>query len=140
MSPSRVQATPPSTTSVSPTTSIPREARKIAAPAMSSGVPMRRAGITLPEPSLSSRASLFMVEAKAPGAMALTTTFWGALERQPPGQMDQPGLGGGVGIGALMFDGEAVNRGDIDDLGRPFGARRRAQRAEQGLGQEEGGL
>ena len=45
---------------------------------MSSGEPMRRAGIFLLNASLWSRATLFMFEAKAPGAIADTTMFCGA--------------------------------------------------------------
>src|SRR5271165_6508271 len=45
---------------------------------MSSGVPIRRAGICLPKVSPLSRASLFMLEAKAPGAIAETTMCCGA--------------------------------------------------------------
>ena len=45
----------------------------MAAPAMSSSAPMRRDGMRLDTSSAWSRATRFISEAKAPGAMAVTT-------------------------------------------------------------------
>ena len=59
------------------------------------------------------------------------------LGRHAPGQVDHRGLARGVGIGFPGVDEDAVDRGDIDDLGGPFMACRRAQRLRQRLGQEE---
>ena len=58
-------------------------------------------------------------------------------QRHAPGQLDQAGLARGVRIGFLRVDRDAVDRGDVDHLGRPLGARRLAQRPGERLGQEE---
>ena len=50
----------------------------MAAPAMSSGVPMRPAGVRWATSSAWSRALLFISEANGPGAMALTMMRSGA--------------------------------------------------------------
>ena len=52
----------------------------MAAPAMSSGLPMRPDGMLLATSSAWSRAVLFMLDANAPGAIALTT-IWSSISR-----------------------------------------------------------
>src|SRR6266436_4215147 len=51
--------------------------------------------------------------------------------------MDYRGLAGSVGIGLHRVDEDAVDRGDVDDLGGLVGGRGGAQRFCQRLGQEE---
>ena len=58
------------------------------------------------------------------------------VQSHAPGQVDQPGLAGGVGIGLLRIDRHPVDRRDINHLGhmRLAGF---AQQRVQGLGQEK---
>ena len=72
-----------------------------------------------------------MSEANAPGAMPLTTMLsFDQPQRHALGQVDQAGLAGGVGIGLLRIDRDAVDGRDVDHLGRPrLGAALRSGRA-----------
>ena len=67
-----------------------------------------------------------------------------ALGRQAQGhalgQVDQAGLAGRVGVGLPGVDRDAVDGGDIDDLGQLRACGRLAQHGRERLGQEEGRL
>ncbi len=60
-----------------------------------------------------------------------------SVARQPLGEVDQAGLAGVIGIGLLRIGPDPVDRGDVDDLGRPLGGCCGLERPVQGLGQEE---
>src|ERR1700677_4870149 len=54
--------------------------------------------------------------------------------------MDQPGFGSRVGIGRQHVDGNAVDRGDVDDLCWPLPTCGAAEGSEQRLNEEERSL
>src|ERR1700761_5335104 len=59
------------------------------------------------------------------------------LVGQHPGQLVQPGLGRGVGVGRHRRDLEAVDAADVDDPGRVVGRARRLQQRQERPDQEE---
>src|SRR5579862_608923 len=61
-------------------------------------------------------------------------------DRHALGQVDQTRLARMIRVRLLRIDGDAVDRGDVDDLGKFFLARGGAQRAVQRLGEKERSL
>ena len=57
--------------------------------------------------------------------------------RHAPGQVDERRFRGVVTVGFLRIQPDAIDRRDVDDLGRLFTAAGRLQQVMQGLGQEE---
>ena len=109
----------------------------MAAPAMSSSVPMRPTGTRCATSSRVVAGLLVHVRSERAGRDAAHhDVVLRQAQRHAAGQVDQAGLARGVGVGLQRVDRDAVDRGDVDHLGGAL-ARSGLQVFVQSLGEEE---